>query len=84
MPAAKLFLSSDDISAITGVSLRRAQEILCMFDMRGQVIRNGRRRLVDVNNFCCYLSDQDGIDVEARKKDVMNVLREMKKERGKQ
>ena len=41
MPAAKIFLTSADISAVMGISIRQAQYTLNMFDQRGQTVRNG-------------------------------------------
>lgn len=79
MPAAKMFLTSNDIADVTGMSLRSAQNMLCMFAQRGQVIRCGdsnRGRMVDINIFVRYLSEQDGVDPKIRKKDITDFLRE--------
>ncbi len=48
MPAAKIFLTSADISAVMGISIRQAQYTLNMFDQRGQTVRNGRKKMVDL------------------------------------
>ena len=80
MPAPKLFLTSADIAAVTGISLRQAQYVLNMFEQRGQAIRNGRIKLVDINILSRYLSEQDGTDPKQRKKDIQDFLREQKLE----
>lgn len=80
MPATKLFLTSADISAVTGISLRQAQYVLNMFEKRGQAIRNGRIKLVDINILSRYLSEQDGTDPKQRKKDIQEFLKEQKLE----
>lgn len=83
MPAAKIFLTSTDIAAATGISLRQAQYMLNMFDLRGQAVRNGRIKMVDLNIFSRYLSEQDGADPKERKRDIQEFLRETKKEAAK-
>lgn len=80
MPAPKLFLSSADIAAITGVCQKSAQNMLAMFAMRGQTVKSGRSnrgRLVGINTFVNYLCEQDGEDPAQRKRDVMELLREI-------
>lgn len=80
MPAPKLFLSSADIVAITGVCQKTAQNMLAMFAMRGQTVKSGRSnrgRLVGINIFVDYLCQQDGEDPKQRKKDIMELLREI-------
>ena len=80
MPAPKLFLSSTDIAAVTGVCQKTAQNMLAMFAMRGQTVKSGRSnrgRLVGINIFVNYLCEQDGEDPKQRKKDVMELLREI-------
>ena len=80
MPAAKIFLTSADISAVMGISIRQAQYTLNMFDQRGQTVRNGRKKMVDPNIFSRFLSEQDGADLRERKRDIQEFLREAKKE----
>lgn len=65
MPAAKIFLTSADISAVMGISIRQAQYTLNMFDQRGQTVRNGRKKMVDLNIFSRFLSEQDGADLRS-------------------
>ena len=82
MPAPKIFLTSSDIAKITGMSIRSAQNMLCMFARNGQVVRCGesnRGRMVDVNIFVRYLCEQDEADQKERKKDIMDCLREIGK-----
>ena len=84
MSTAKIFLTSNDIANVTGMSLRSAQNLLCMFADKGQVVRCGdsnRGRMVDVNIFVQYLCKQDGADPAVRKKDVLNCLKENRTER---
>ncbi|MBR6982075.1 MAG: hypothetical protein IKH75_00855 [Ruminococcus sp.] len=79
MSAPKLFLTSNDIAAVTGMSVRSAQNMLCMFARKGQVVRCGdsnRGRMVDINILVSYLCEQDGADPEQRKKDIKECLRE--------
>ena len=76
MPAPKIFLTSSDIAAAIGISIRQAQYILCMFEQRGQIVRNGRIKMVDINVLSRYLSDQDGTDPKERKRDIQDFLRE--------
>lgn len=83
MPAPKLFLTSNDIASVTGISIRKAQYMLNMFEVEGKVIRNGNKKMVDVRVFCKYLCDQDGADPKERKIDIQNFLRERKKEEAK-
>ena len=80
MPAPKIFLTSADIAAATGISIRQAQYTLKMFEQRGQVVRNGRVKMVDINIFSRYLSEQDGTDPKQRKRDIQDFLREQKME----
>ena len=82
MPAAKIFLTSADISAVMGISIRQAQYTLNMFDQRGQTVRNGRKKMVDLNIFSRFLSEQDGADLRERKRDIQEFLREAKKGGG--
>ena len=80
MPAPKLFLTSSDISEVTGMSIRSAQNLLYMFARKGQVVRCGdsnRGRMVDVNIFVRYLCEQDGADPKIRKQDILDCLREL-------
>lgn len=79
MPAPKLFLTSTDISGITGMSLRSAQCLLNAFDKRGQTIRYShasRSKMVDVDLFTQYLCDQDGQDPKVRKRTILEYLKE--------
>lgn len=78
MPAPKIFLTSADIAAATGISIRQAQYTMNMFEQKGQVVRNGRVKLVDIGIFSRYLCDQDGTDPIQRKIDIQNFLREHK------
>jgi hypothetical protein len=80
MPAAKIFLSSADIAAATGISKRQAQYLLTMFEQREQVIRNGRSKLVSIDVFSRYLSEQDGADPFEHKQEIKSFLREQKRE----
>lgn len=80
MPAPKIFLTSNDIADITGMSVRSAQNMLCMFARSGQVVRCGdsnRGRMVDINIFVRYLCEQDGADPKERKKDILECLKEI-------
>lgn len=80
MPAPKLFLTSSDISDVTGMSIRSAQNMLCMFARNGQVVRSGdsnRGRMVDINIFVRYLCEQDGADPKERKRDIIECLKEI-------
>ncbi len=79
MSAPKLFLTSNDIADVTGMSVRSAQNMLCMFARKGQVVRCGdsnRGRMVDINIFVAYLCEQDGADPDQRKKEIKECLRE--------
>lgn len=78
MPAPKIFLTSADIAAATGISIRQAQYTLNMFEQRGQVVRNGRVKMVDINIFSRYLCEQDGTDPKQRKHDIQEFLREQR------
>lgn len=80
MPAPKIFLTSSDIAAVTGISIRQAQYTLNMFERKGQVVHNGRAKMVDINIFSRYLSDQDGADPKQRKRDIQDFLREHRME----
>lgn len=83
MPAPKIFLTSADIAAVMGISIRQAQYTLNMFEQRGQVVRNGRVKMVDINVISRYLSEQDGADPKQRKRDIQNFLREYRMEAAK-
>lgn len=80
MPAPKIFLTSADIAAATGISIRQAQYTLNMFEQRGQVVRNGRVKMVAINVFARYLSEQDGQDPKQHKRDIQDFLREQRME----
>ncbi len=80
MPAPKMFLKSSDISKVTGMSVRAAQNMLYMFAQQGKTIRCGksaRGQMVDVNIFVQYLCSQDGTDPKERKHDVLECMREL-------
>lgn len=62
-----------------GISIRQAQYTLNMFDQRGQTVRNGRKKMVDLNIFSRFLSEQDGADLRERKRDIQEFLREAKR-----
>lgn len=47
-----------------------------MFEQQGQVVRNGRVKMVDINVISRYLSEQDGADLKQRKRDIQDFLRE--------
>ena len=83
MPAPKIFLTSADIAAATGISIRQAQYTLNMFEQQGQVVRNGRVKMVDINVISRYLSEQDGADLKQRKRDIQDFLREYRMEAAK-
>lgn len=83
MPAPKIFLTSADIAAVMGISVRQAQYTLNMFEQRGQVVRNGRVKMVDINVISRYLSEQDGADLKQRKRDIQDFLREYRMEAAK-
>lgn len=79
MPAPKLFLTSADISGITGMSKRSAQYVLNALDRKGMTVHyqhGTRSKLVDVDLFTAYLCEQDGQDPAVRKKGIMEYLRE--------
>lgn len=51
-----------------------------MFSLRGQTVKSGksnRGRLVSINHFVRYLCDQDGEDPAQRKRDIMDLLKEI-------
>lgn len=53
---------------------------MCMFSLRGQTVKSGksnRGRLVSINHFVRYLCDQDGEDPAQRKRDIMDLLKEI-------
>ena len=83
MPAPKIFLTSADIAAVMGISVRQAQYTLNMFEQQGQVVRNGRVKMVDINVISRYLSEQDGADLKQRKRDIQDLLREYRMEAAK-
>ena len=83
MPAPKIFLTSADIAAVMGISVRQAQYTLNMFEQQGQVVRNGRVKMVDINVIIRYLSEQDGADLKQRKRDIQDFLREYRMEAAK-
>ncbi len=83
MPAPKIFLTSADIAAVMGISVRQAQYTLNMFEQQGQVVRNGRVKMVDINVISRYLSEQDGADLKQRKRDIQDFLREYRMEAAK-
>ena len=76
MPAPKIFLGSDDIALLMGISRREAQYMLNMFEQRGQTIKNGRVKLVSISIFSRYLAEQDGQDPINHKNDIKDFLRE--------
>lgn len=76
MPAPKIFLSSEDIAQLMGISRREAQYMLNMFERRGQAVKNGRVKLVSVSVFSRYLAEQDGQDPINHKNDIKDFLRE--------
>ena len=78
MPAPKLFLSTSDISMVTGFGLRESQYMMKMFTMKGKTVaigRGGKIRAVDINILARYLSEQDGTDPKQRKKEIVEILR---------
>lgn len=80
MPAPKLFLSTADIAAVTGICQRSAQDMMCAFSARGQTVKSGksnRGRLVSINHFVRYLCEQDGEDPAERKRDIIELLKEI-------
>lgn len=80
MPAPKLFLSTADISAVMGICRRSAQDMMTVFETRGQTVKSGRSsrgQLVGINNFVRYLCETDGEDPTQRKRDIMDLLREI-------
>ena len=83
LPAPKIFLTSADIAAVMGISVRQAQYTLNMFEQQGQVVRNGRVKMVDINVISRYLSEQDGADLKQRKRDIQDFLREYRMEAAK-
>ena len=83
MPAPKIFLTSADIAAVMGISVRQAQYTLNMFEQQGQVVRNGRVKMVDINVISRYLSEQDGADLKQRKRDIQDFLRDYRMEAAK-
>ena len=80
MPA-RVFLSSNDISAVMGISIREAYYVIDMFELRGQVVRRGKRKMVDVRVLTQHLCEQDGADPIQRRKDILEVVREIDREK---
>lgn len=77
MPAPKrLYMDSREIAAITGVSLRQAQEWMRKFEQDGHTIRNGRSRLVLVDAFAAYLTQGAENDHLKRKHEIQSALQE--------
>ena len=81
MPARKLFLTTSDISKVTGFKMRESQYMMKMFTMKGKTVavgRGGKIRAVDVNVLARYLSEQDGTDPKERKREIVEILTEAK------
>lgn len=81
MPAPKLFLTVKDIVAVTGFGIREAQYMMRMFTMKGKTVpigRGGKIRAVDLNVLARYLSEQDGVDIKERKREIVEILRSVK------
>ena len=84
MPAPKrLYMNSREISGVTGVSLREAQDLLCMFEQQGNTIRSGRSRLVSVDAFAMFLCGDRPDDYLKRKYELQDVLMEYDREKRK-
>lgn len=84
MPAPKIYLGSRDIAGITGVSLRSAQYMMKAMEMKGKTIAKGmtgKVQLVSVDNFVDYVCKQDGSDPKTVKANVMDYIREEKREK---
>ena len=80
MPA-RVFLDSNDIATVMGVCQREAQRMLCMFELRGKVVRRGVKKMVDVRVLTNHLCEQDGADPVQRRKDILEVVREIDREK---
>lgn len=78
MPAPKIYLNSEDIASIMGISPRSARNMISMFEMKGQTVKSGkssRGRLVSVNIFVKWLCEQDGDDPVQRRREIMDCLK---------
>lgn len=70
-----------DIVAVTGFGIREAQYMMRMFTMKGKTVpigRGGKIRAVDLNVLARYLSEQDGVDIKERKREIVEILRSVK------
>lgn len=79
MPAPSIFLDSADIVAVLGCSRRTAQNMINMFEQRGQTVRRGtstRNQMVSIKHFADYLAAQDGENPIQRRNEIKECLKE--------
>lgn len=61
MPAPKRrYYSTKDIQVILGIGKTKANELMHMFDSRGQLLKIGRTLRVEINTFEEWLNNQRG------------------------
>lgn len=60
MPAPIRFYSPADVSEMLKIGRTKANEILNMFEVRGQLVRSGKVKRVRAEIFEAWLSEQDG------------------------
>lgn len=79
MPAPRLFLSTKEISDISGMSMRSAQYLMKVFERQGRTIKRGpscRGQMIGVDTFCEYICKTDGGDYQSRKADILSYLKD--------
>ena len=60
---AQLYYDSNDIQTILKVGKRKANEILHMFEQRGELFRDGRTMRVRITYFNKWLDRKDGPEI---------------------
>lgn len=63
MATAQMYYSSQDIQTILNIGKRKANEILHMFEQRGELFRDGRTLRVRIDYFNNWLDRKDGPEV---------------------
>lgn len=58
MPAARRYYSTADVQAILGISRTKSNQIMHMFEYRGQLFRDGTLMRVEIETFERWLREQ--------------------------
>lgn len=69
MATAQMYYNSQDIQTILNIGKRKANEILHMFEQRGELFRDGRTLRVRIDYFNKWLDRKDGPEV---RKGILN------------